>query len=134
MSRFFSAVPLLAIVLVFANLVAFIAGSGFDSLLFQITLPSGGKLDVTTGWLLNLIGLFLLYIEIYKATRTGHVSIVDHVLSLLVFVVTLVEFIIAPRFAHPAFLALLVMMLIDVIAGFTVTISGARRDFVSPGV
>ena len=128
----FSAVPLLGIVLVLANVVAFVSGSGFDSLWFQIALPSGGKLDMTSGWLLNLIGLFLLYIEIFKATRTGQVSIIDHVLSLLVFVVALVQFIIAPRFAHPAFLALMVMMLIDVIAGFTVTISGARRDFATP--
>jgi steroid 5-alpha reductase family enzyme len=128
----FSAIPLLGIVLVIANIVAFVSGSGFDSLWFQITLPSGGKLDMTAGWLISLIGLFLLYIEIFKATRTGQVSIIDHVLSLLVFVIALVQFIIAPRFAHPAFLALMVMMLIDVIAGFTVTISGARRDFATP--
>ena len=128
----FSAIPLLGIVLVIANIVAFVSGSGFDSLWFQITLPSGGKLDMTAGWLINLIGLLLLYIEIFKATRTGQVSIIDHVLSLLVFVIALVQFIIAPRFAHPAFLALMVMMLIDVIAGFTVTISGARRDFATP--
>ena len=75
----------------------------------------------------------LLYLEIFKATRTGHASIIDHVLSLLVFVVALVEFVIAPRFGHQAFLAIVLMMLIDVIAGFTVTISGARRDFGAPG-
>lgn len=128
-----SAIPLLAIPLVVANLVAMASGSGFDSIWFKVTLPSGGALDMTPGWLVSLLGLVLLYVEIFKATRTGRVSILDHVLSLAVFVVALIEFIIAPAFAHAAFLALITMMLIDVIAGFTVTITAARRDFTAPG-
>ena len=81
---------------------------------------------------LRLAGLLLLYVEIFKATRTSNASILDHVASLVVFVVALVEFLLLPRFAHGAFLALLVMTLIDVIAGFTVTLSSARRDFNHP--
>ena len=99
----------------------------------MVEVPAGaGERDGDAGDLVVLSGLFLLYIEIFKATRTSNASIVDHVASLVVFVVALVEFLLLPRFAHGAFLALLVMCLIDVIAGFTVTLSSARRDFNHP--
>ena len=129
--KMLAAVPLLGFVLALANIVGFMAG-GFDQVWFEFALPSGTTLSLTAGYALVLIGLVLLYIEIFKATRTGQASIIDHVLSLLVFVVALVEFVIAPRFGHQAFLAIVLMTLIDVIAGFTVTISGARRDFGQP--
>ena len=126
-----ASIPLLGFVLALATLVGFMAG-GFDQVWFEFGLPSGARLKLTSGYAIVLIGLVLLYIEIFKATRTGQASILDHVLSLVVFVVALLEFVIAPRFGHQAFLALLLMMLIDVIAGFTVTISSARRDFGTP--
>lgn len=124
-----AAFPLLAIALLIANIIAFASDTGFSSTLLTWTLPSEGKLVLTAGDSVILSGLILLYFEIFKATRTGSATIIDHALSLLVFVVALVQFLIMPRFAHPAFLALLLMTLIDVVAGFTVTISGARRDF-----
>ena len=125
------AVPLLGFVLVLANLLALL-GEGFDTELLKFTMTSGEPMRLDAGDLVVLSGLFLLYIEIFKATRTSNASIVDHVASLVVFVVALVEFLLLPRFAHGAFLALLVMSLIDVIAGFTVTLSSARRDFNHP--
>ena len=71
----------------------------------------------------------LLYLEIFKATRTGVASIIDHLLSIGLFIVCLVELLLLAPMATATFLILTVMTLIDVIAGFTVTISGARRDF-----
>ncbi len=127
----FAAIPLLAIALLIANLIGFSRDTGFSYSFFSAKLPSGGQLDVSAGDAVILLGLVLLYFEIFKATRTGSASIADHALSLLVFVIALVEFLIMPRFAHASFLALLLMTLIDVVAGFTVTISGARRDFSS---
>jgi hypothetical protein len=130
-----SAIPLLSIVLLLANAVAFGAQAGFAEAMFSITLPSGGVVAFTTGDGLILLGLGLLYAEIFKATRTSSLSVIDHALSLIVFIVMLVELLIGPKFAHAAFFALTAMSLIDVIAGFTVTIASARRDFapVNPG-
>jgi hypothetical protein len=108
------AVPLLGFVLVLANLLALL-GEGFDTELLKFTMTSGVDMRLDAGDLVVISGLF-----------------VDHVASLAVFVVALVEFLLLPRFAHGAFLALLVMCLIDVIAGFTVTLSSARRDFNHP--
>ena len=125
------AVPLLGFVLVLANMLALL-GEGFDTELLKFTMTSGADMRLDAGDLVVLAGLLLLYVEIFKATRTSNASILDHVASLVVFVVALVEFLLLPRFAHGAFLALLVMTLIDVIAGFTVTLSSARRDFNHP--
>jgi hypothetical protein len=125
------AVPLLGFVLVLANMLALL-GEGFDTELLKFAMTSGTDMRLDAGDLVVVSGLFLLYVEIFKATRTSNASIVDHVASLAVFVVALVEFLLLPRFAHGAFLALLVMCLIDVIAGFTVTLSSARRDFNHP--
>jgi hypothetical protein len=125
------AVPLLGFVLVLANVLALL-GEGFDTELLKFTMTSGTPMRLDAGDLVVLAGLLLLYVEIFKATRTSNASILDHVASLAVFVVALVEFLLLPRFAHGAFLALLTMTLIDVIAGFTVTLSSARRDFNHP--
>lgn len=125
------AVPLLGFVLVLANVLALLA-DGFDTELLKFTMTSGQAMRLDAGDFVVLAGLLLLYFEIFKATRTSNASILDHVASLVVFVVALVEFLLLPRFAHGAFLSLLVMTLIDVIAGFTVTLSGARRDFNHP--
>lgn len=127
------AVPLLGFVLVMANMLALLS-EGFDTELLKFTMTSGVDMRLDAGDVVVLSGLLLLYFEIYKATRTSNASIVDHVASLAVFVVALVEFLLLPRFAHGAFLALLLMCLIDVIAGFTVTISSARRDFGGSGL
>jgi FtsH-binding integral membrane protein len=124
-----AAFPLLSLVLLAANLIALSSATGFGYALFSITLPSTGSLAISAGDALVISGLVLLYFEIFKATRTGSATILDHALSLLVFIIALVEFLILPRFAHAAFLALVLMTMIDVIAGFTVTIAGARRDF-----
>jgi hypothetical protein len=121
------AVPLLGFVLLLANGLALL-GEGFDTELLKFGLSSGAELKLDGGDIVVLAGLLLLYFEILKATRTSDASILDHVASLAVFVVALVEFLLLPRFAHGAFLALLLMSLIDVVAGFTVTIRGARRD------
>lgn len=123
-----SAIPLLSIVLLLANAVAFGADGGFSAELFKLTLPSSGVVTFTAGDGLVLLALVLLYGEIFKATRTGSASVLDHALSLLVFIVALVELLISPKFAHAAFISIALICLIDVIAGFTVTIAGARRD------
>ena len=78
--------------------------------------------------LLLAISLIVLYIEIFKATRPGSLSVLDHVFSLLVFIAFLTEFIAFPQAGNSTFFLITLMVFIDVVAGFTVTISTARRD------
>ena len=52
-------------------------------------MMSGATLGVTTSDLLLILSILLLFVEILKATRFGVKSIVDHILSFVVFVVAL---------------------------------------------
>ncbi len=108
-----------------------------NDVLFHMRLPSGAFWRPTWGDLVVLIGLIILYIEIFKATRTSSISIIDHTLSTIVFVAFLVSWMIFPwtigEKSNSTFLLLTVMSFIDVIAGFTITIAAARRDFALGG-
>ncbi len=75
-----------------------------------------------------LLMLILLFIELLKSTYTSTASLLDHGLSMLVFVVCLIEFIIIPQAATSVFFLIMVATLIDVVAGYTIGIRVARRD------
>lgn len=121
-------IPLLIFVIGAYNVLALITGTPMTGTMVSLTLPGGTPFVMTLGEVLILAGLVLLYLEIFKSTRTGVVSIIDHLLSIALFIVALVEFLLLPAMGTATFLILTVMTLVDVIAGFTVTISGARRD------
>ena len=120
----------------FGYLALYLIGFFPDKLnfvIFHVGLPSGSIWRPTWGDLVVLLGLITLNIEVFKATRTSNVSIVDHTLSTFVFIAFLISWMISPWTVGPkgdsTFLFLTVMSFIDVIAGFTITISAARRDF-----
>ncbi len=100
-----------------------------DEHLFSVDMISGATWTLTVGDLITIITLVLLFVELIKATRTGGSSIVDHALSTILFVVCLVEFLVVRQAATSEFFFILVVTLIDVIAGFSITIRAARRDF-----
>ena len=83
---------------------------------------------MTLGIAMVVIALLLFFIEIVKATRTSNASVVDHLLSTFVFVAFLVEFLLVQGAAHPVFFVLMVIALIDVLAGFSVSLRSAGRD------
>ena len=126
--------PLLILVFAGYNSIAFFTASTFETAIFSVTMISGVQWSFNLGDLLVTAALFLLFIELLKATRSGTVSIVDHMLSTLVFIGFLVEFIVIEQAATSTFFLLTLISLIDVIAGYSVTIQSARRDFgVGPG-
>ncbi|MET0182085.1 MAG: hypothetical protein ABW199_04275 [Caulobacterales bacterium] len=83
---------------------------------------------VTSGDMLVLIALVLLFVELLKSTSTGTSAIFNHALSMLVFIICLVEFLLHPAFATTPFFLIMIMSLLDVLAGVVVTIVSARRD------
>lgn len=121
-------IPLLAIVLIIYNAIAFTSSGFLANTVAGFTLPSGAAWSLLGADLLVALALFLLYLEILKATRTSAASIIDHALSLVIFIICLIQFLLMPAFGTAAFFMITLITLIDVIAGFTVTISGARRD------
>ncbi len=103
-------------------------GFGLDTQLFNIELLSKKAWSLNVSDVLIIFGILLLYIEIFKATRTSVASIIDHMLSLIVFVAFIILFLVLPQAGTSTFLILTVIAMIDVVAGFTITISSARRD------
>jgi len=111
------------------NILGFLAADLLKENLWTFNLLSGAQWVFSVSDLLLSISVICLYIEIFKSTRTSTISIVDHGLSLLVFIICLVEFIVIPQTGSSTFFIIMLMSLFDVIAGFTITISTARRDF-----
>jgi hypothetical protein len=126
--------PLLLIPFAIYNMIAFLFGTGFNDTLFTIPMLSKATLNVTTSDVLLIFSIFLLFVEIVKATRVGTRSIIDHVLSFVLFIVMAGEFMIVPRAATSTFLLLLVIAFVDVIGGFSVSIRTAQRDIGLEGV
>lgn len=126
------AIPWFAWLLVAANLTM-LGGTAeaplVNIIVSELNIPSGRTIYITVADLLLLGGVVCLWVEVFKATRTSIASIVDHALSLVVFVVYLIEFIIVEQVGNTTFLILTVMAFTDVVSGFTVTISTAKRDF-----
>ena len=87
------------------------------------------KASFTVSDLYIILGVLVLYIEVFKSTRTGVSSVIDHTLSMIVFVLFLIEFLVVKDCGTSTFFILGLMSLLDVIAGFTVSIVAARRDF-----
>lgn len=127
--------PLLAVPLIAYN-VLMLAGSSIaeNPDLIRIPLMANDEaMFLKLGDVLVMLGIVLLYFEILKSTRATQTTIVDHALSLLVFVVFLVEYIVVAGAGTATFMILALISLLDVIAGFTITISTSRRDITFGG-
>jgi hypothetical protein len=121
--------PLLALVVIAYNLIVFLTGFTMETGVVSLPLVSGTVWTVTIGDILLFFGLIMLFLELINATRTGSATIINHALSMLVLLITLVQFIVLPQFGTSVFFLIVLLNLLDVIAGFTVTITSARRDF-----
>ena len=96
--------------------------------LFSLPMLSGGVWTMSLADLLVLFALAILFVEILKATRTSNASVLDHLLSILVFVLFLVEFLLVERAASSLFFILMTVALVDVLAGFVISLRAASRD------
>lgn len=128
------AVPLLILPFILYNLglVGLFGEPGSDpwaAEILAVTMMSGGVWSMTLGDLLIVLALVLLFVEMVKSTRTSNASLVDHLLSTFVFVAFLVEFLLVRDAAHSVFFTLMAIAFIDVLAGFSVSLRAAGRDF-----
>jgi len=137
------AIPLTVIAFVLYNIIVLFSGLStadttvdgaaaaravLDTQIFSLPMISGARWTFTWGDLILIITLVVLFIEILKATYTSTSSLVDHGLSMIVFVAALIEFIVVKQAATSVFFILLTAFLIDVVAGFTIGIRVAKRD------
>jgi hypothetical protein len=122
------AFPLLLVPFALYNMIAFLLGMEFNARMFGVPLLSGRTMDVTLGDLMVLLGVILLYFEILKSTQMSSKAIMDHVLSMILFLAMTVEFIVVRQAATSTFFVLLALSFVDVVGGFTITIRTAQRD------
>ena len=94
-----------------------------------LPMISGVEWVLTKGDAIVLLAVIFLFLEILKSTSTGTATIINHAVSMILFIVCLVEFLLFKNFATSAFFILTMMTLLDVLAGVVVTIVSARRDF-----
>ena len=127
--------PLLLVPFAIYNIVAFLwAGVSWSDAATRVHLVSGGEWTMSAGDILIAVSLVFLFGEIVKATRIGTRAVVDHALSLLLFLAMMVEFLLVPQAATATFFLLLAISLFDVLAGFAVTLRTAQRDLTVEGL
>ncbi|MFG1480188.1 hypothetical protein V5F53_16265 [Xanthobacter sp. V4C-4] len=122
-------VPLLIIPLAIFNIVAFLTPDlRWDAVLTVVSMLSGAQWKITLAEAFVALSLLFLFFEILKSTRISSRALMDHMLSILLFVVSLAEFLLVPQAGNSVFALLLCVMLLDVVAGFSVSIRVAQRD------
>ena len=135
----FAATPLLALPVLFYNLTAAtLLEGGFGALdaqqrlsdpVAQVPMGSGALWILSLGDVLVIVALVVLFVELLKSAAPRGTAIVNHGLSMLLFVICLIEFLLLDAFATSTFFLITLMVLLDVLAGFIVSIVAARRDF-----
>jgi hypothetical protein len=99
------------------------------AIIISIPMPSqGSHWGVSLGDIILFGSLICLFFELLKSTQSDNVAIVNHSLSMILFVVCLVEFLLMRPFATSTFFLMSAMTFMDVLAGFIVTAIAARKD------
>lgn len=127
------AIPLIIIPFIIYNVIALLGGDVpaddiFRKPLFNLPMLSGARWTFSWSDLLILLTMLLLFAELIKSTYTAASSLIDHGLSMLVFIACIVEFLVVPQAATSVFFFIMTATLVDVVAGFMIGIRTARRD------
>ncbi|MFM9846859.1 MAG: hypothetical protein ACKVP3_06845 [Hyphomicrobiaceae bacterium] len=127
------AIPLIIIPFIIYNVIALLGGDVpaddiFRKPLFNLPMLSGARWTFSWSDLLILLTMLLLFAELIKSTYTATSSLVDHGLSMLVFIACIIEFLVVPQAATSVFFFIMTATLVDVVAGFMIGIRTARRD------
>ena len=108
--------PLLVIPFAIYNMIAFLTpGVNWTDAITTVNLTSGAVWSVTAEDMLVGLAIILLPLEILKATQIGVRSIVDHVLSMVVFVAMLIEFLLVRQAGTSTFFLLMMISIVDVL-------------------
>jgi hypothetical protein len=124
-----AAIPLVGLVIFIYNALAFAGILDTEATAFSADMASGAVFAMKVGDLFTLAGLVALFFELIKAARLRAGTVLDHIVSTGVFIVALIEFLLVGFCATASFFILTCMALADVVAGFSVSIFSARRDF-----
>ena len=125
-------VPLLIFPFALYNIVAFfVPGFSWNNEIWHVYMISGGEWGITPSDAIVAGSVLILLIDMLKwARRAGQRTILDLVLSMVLFVVMLIEFMTVKAVVSSTFFLLLVISFVDVAGGFAISIRAAvaRRD------
>jgi len=127
--------PLLLIPFAIYNIIAFLMpGVTWTGVVSTVHMVSGADWTMSAGDMLVALAIVLLCGEVMKASRVSRRTVIDHALSLILFLGMLLEFLLVKQAATATFFLLLVVSFIDVLGGFAVTLRSAQRDLTVEGV
>ena len=126
-------IPLIIVSFIAYNVIVLLGGDiTADEILrkplFSLPMVSGEKWVFSWGDLIILLTMGMLFIELIKSTYTSSLQMIDHGLSMLVFIACLVEFLLVKKATSSVFFFILTAALVDVVAGALIGIRTAKRD------
>jgi hypothetical protein len=127
-SGFLRAMPFLGLAV--ALYLVGVAGLGLTlgSEILSLRLPSGAAIRFLFSDLVLVLALILFFVELLLSTRPSAASLVNHGLSMALFVLCGVLFLLVEKCGTTTFFLLTLLTLIDVISGYSISIVTARRD------
>ena len=127
-------IPLMIIPFAIYNMLAFLLGIDWSKQIGPIQMVSGAPFAISYGELLVGASIFILFFELLKSTRLSNRTIIDHMLSTVLFIGMIIEFLLVQKAATGTFFLLLIISFVDVVGGFTISIHAAQRDVNIQGV
>lgn len=131
-----AAIPLLALPVAAYALLALTLGGGLESndvharltgMLAWAPAAGGGRWPVSAADLLLAAALVVTFLDLLRGVEDRRVAIANHALSIALFVICLVAMALSPAFDTATFALISLMTLLDLIAGFVVTMGPARE-------
>ncbi len=129
-----AAIPLLVLPVAAYAVLALTLGGGLyapdtheriTQALFRFSTAGGGVWPVSGADLLLAGALIVAFLELLKGIGDRRVAIANHALSIVLFVLCLTAMLLAPAFATSTFFLITLMVLLDLVAGFIVTMGQA---------
>jgi hypothetical protein len=124
--------PLLLIPFAFFNMAVFLLNMPFTDTVFSIPLQPGREMAVDLGDLIVAIGILLLWIELVKAVRPGGKSMIEHVISFILFAGMAAELVFVPEAESSTLSLLAVLGFVDFMAGISARLAQPKMVYQRP--
>lgn len=122
--------PLMAIPVTVYLLLGWFAGANWlSSAAFSIPLRGDVSVALTGASLFLMLAIVCLFVELIKAVDTSRRALINHGLSVGILLVSLICFLSIKICGTSEFFLFLLLLVLDVVAGFVITAAAARRDF-----
>ncbi len=126
--------PLLLIPFAFFNMVVFLLNMPFTEPVFSVPLQPDREMPVELGDLIVAIGILLLWIELVKAVRPGGKSMIEHVISFILFAGMAAELVFVPEAESTTLLLLAVLGFVDFMAGVSARLAQPKMVYQRPAL